>query len=91
LICLNRYCAKAHPAAHEGSSVAAAPVVEAVAEPDFGTTAVGLFSDIAVRWEHGWELGQIEKMVRYFGKNGKKSQEWRRPVGLEHLPATGKL
>jgi hypothetical protein len=37
----------------------------------FGEETVGLFSEVVVKWEHGWELGIVEKMVRLFPKKGR--------------------
>jgi hypothetical protein len=65
---------KAHPA----------PTIPPSApEPDFGQEKCGLFSDIAVKFEQGWVLGTVERMMRYYGKCRTKGVEYKFPVNLE--------
>jgi hypothetical protein len=80
---LRRYCSTANSTYSAASAIAA--------DPDFGEETVGLFSEVVVKWEHGWELGIVEKMVRLFpkkgcGKKGAGRQEYTQPVSLEHPP-----
>ena len=71
---LKRYMSKAHPA----------PTIPPSApEPDFGQEKCGLFSDIAVKFEQGWVLGTVERMMRYYGKGRTKGVEYKFPVNLE--------
>jgi hypothetical protein len=58
---LRKYCSSANRT-HSSSASSA--------EPDFVEEHIAQYSEIAVNWEHGWELAQFEDSKRMFPKAG---------------------